>query len=119
MTVFREQPDTFAPRRIRMSRAKGWRKPEGAIYVGRPTRWGNPFRVGDPHPIFGWPISADEAVHFYRALVDRHRVLLIAMDGSLRGHDLACWCPLDRPCHADVLLEFANRPLGHTLVTGQ
>ena len=29
---------------------------------------------------------------------------------SLRGKDLACWCPLDQPCHADVLIEFANRP---------
>ena len=28
--------------------------------------------------------------------------------GELRGHDLACWCPLDQPCHADVLLELAN-----------
>jgi hypothetical protein len=27
----------------------------------------------------------------------------------LRGHDLACWCPLDQPCHADVLLELANQ----------
>jgi len=30
--------------------------------------------------------------------------------GELRGHDLACWCPLDQPCHADVLLELANAP---------
>ncbi|ETX26587.1 DUF4326 domain-containing protein [Roseivivax isoporae] len=30
---------------------------------------------------------------------------------ELRGKDLACWCPLDQPCHADVLLEIANRPL--------
>lgn len=28
--------------------------------------------------------------------------------GDLRGKDLACWCPLDAPCHADVLLELAN-----------
>jgi len=31
--------------------------------------------------------------------------------GELRGHDLACWCPLDQPCHADVLLELANAPV--------
>jgi hypothetical protein len=28
---------------------------------------------------------------------------------DLRGKNLACWCPLDQPCHADVLLEIANR----------
>lgn len=35
------------PERIQMQRTKGWRKPEGAVYVGRPTKWGNPFRLGD------------------------------------------------------------------------
>lgn len=33
---------------------------------------------------------------------------------ELRGHDLACWCPVDEPCHADVLLELANRASGGT-----
>lgn len=37
-----------APVRIRLSRAKGWRKPEGAIVVSRPSRWGNPWKPGDP-----------------------------------------------------------------------
>lgn len=31
---------------------------------------------------------------------------------ELRGKDLACWCALDQPCHADVLLEWANAPGG-------
>jgi hypothetical protein len=96
------------PRRIRMSRTKGWRKPPGAIYVGRPSRWGNPFRVGDPHPVFGWPLNAHECVALYRACVEPNALLLRAMDDSPRGHDLACWCALNAPCHADVLLELAN-----------
>lgn len=88
--------------------------PDGAIYVGRGSRWGNPYRVGDPHPIFGWPMKAFEVVALYRALVEPHVLLLRVMDGSPRGHDLVCWCPLvDEnghriPCHADVLLELAN-----------
>jgi hypothetical protein len=96
------------PERIQLRRTKGYRKPEGAIYVGRSSRWGNPFRVGDPHPIFGWKMNAEECVYYYRALVERHPLLMQAMDGSLRGHDLACWCPLNHPCHADVLLELVN-----------
>ena len=80
--------------------------PEGAIYVGRPTRWGNPFRIGAPD-LFSNVSSAEEAVRLFRALIaavpDRFDFEL------LRGHDLVCWCPLDQPCHADVLLELANR----------
>jgi hypothetical protein len=85
--------------------------PEGAVYVGRPTRWSNPWKVGDIHPVFGWSMKAFEVVELYRPLVEPHRLLLRAMDGSLRGRDLACWCPLDQPCHADVLLEMVNGDL--------
>jgi hypothetical protein len=44
---------TGAPLRIQRKRTKGWRMPEGAVYVGRPSRWGNPFKVGDRHPLRG------------------------------------------------------------------
>jgi Domain of unknown function (DUF4326) len=35
------------PKRIQQRRTKGWRKPDGAISVGRPHKWGNPFEVGE------------------------------------------------------------------------
>jgi hypothetical protein len=80
--------------------------PEGAAYVGRPSRWGNPWRVGpeiDPH----------SAVALYRFdLMDHQEYDAEAFArwlAPLSGRDLACWCPLDQPCHADVLLELANR----------
>jgi hypothetical protein len=98
-----------SPVRIQRKRTKGWRIPAGVMYVGRGSRWGNPWRVGDPHPIFGWPMKAFEVVDLYRAAVEPHALLLRAVDDSPRGRDLACWCPLDQPCHADVLLEVANR----------
>jgi hypothetical protein len=100
----------MSPQRIQLRRTAGWRKPEGAIVVARPTRYGNPFRVGDPHPVFGWPMSAGETVQLYRGALAPHRLLIRAADGwkDLRGQDLACWCPLSSPCHADVLLELAN-----------
>lgn len=104
----RNRKDVAEPKRVQLKRTKGWRKPEGCVVVARPSRWGNPFKVGDRHPVFGWAMNAEECVHYYRALVDRHPLLMQVMDGSLKGHDLACWCPLDQPCHADVLLELVN-----------
>lgn len=99
----------LSPRRIQRKRTKGWRMPEGAVYVGRPTKWGNPYRVG-PETRAAFAVSAAQrAVNQYRLLVsqmvERGRLDL----EELRGKHLACWCPLDQPCHADVLLELANR----------
>ena len=99
-------------KRIQRQRTKGWRMPSNAVYVGRPTPWGNPFRVSDgdcPHPDCGPrshpPISPEQAVAaFRRWLTGMLRVEPEYLE-PLRGKDLACWCPLDQACHADVLLE--------------
>lgn len=95
-----------SPKRIRLSRQKGWRLPPGALNVARPTAWGNPFRIGDAADGFGTIETRADAVALYRRRVTSpppgHRY------DELRGRDLACWCPLDGPCHADVLLERAN-----------
>lgn len=88
--------------RIQRRRSAGWRMPEGAVYVGRPTRWGNPF----PHD--GTAAGRAEVVAAYRDLVDADPALQAAARRLLAGRDLACWCPLDQPCHADVLLDVAN-----------
>jgi hypothetical protein len=109
------------PVRIQRRRTKGYRLPPDAIYVGRPSRWGNPHRIGAPdYPwcmqtvsfaaerIVAGPLDAGAArYHFRLTAVDR---LTREPDwlAPLRGRDLACWCPLDQPCHADVLLELAN-----------
>lgn len=105
------------PERIQLRRTKGWRKPEGAIVVARPSRWGNPYRISDYEA--DWP-DADEAerrrmaVSDFRGLIDGRwsedfiYPMVSAIRRELAGHDLACWCPLDQPCHADVLLELAN-----------
>jgi hypothetical protein len=103
------------PERIQRSRAKGWRLPDGAVYVGRPTIFGNPFQlvganlVRDPYGN-EWSCAPGEArgvaVRLFRAYVWDH-IHPDDVDG-LRGRDLVCWCPLDQPCHADVLLELAN-----------
>ena len=120
------------PKRIQRRRTMGWKMPPATIYVGRPTVWGNPFEHdGSDH-------SKRRCAELYRDLItgsvnrfikthhpardytlgdvllaqnlDAIRKQILSHVRKLRGHDLACWCPLDQPCHADVLLELANRP---------
>lgn len=86
------------PERIRLRRTKGWRKPRSAVVVARPSKWGNPFRIG----VDG---DAETCVAKFRGWVAEQCWDL----APLRGRDLCCWCTLDGPCHADVLLELANR----------
>ena len=115
---------------------KGWRKPEGAVVVARPSRWGNPFRakreggfqwVEDLHgDTWGSIVCSTDSegtrLEMVQRSVDLFRTHIGPMGlheydaqhldllrAELAGHDLACWCPLDQPCHADVLLELANR----------
>ena len=88
------------PKRIQQRRTPGWRKPEGAISVARTHKWGNPFKVGRD------AVDAAKAVRLYRQWLPESP--LHADIGELTGHHLMCFCPLDQPCHADVLLEVAN-----------
>jgi hypothetical protein len=92
-----------APSRIVLRRTKGWRKPPGAVTVARPTRWGNPFRIGADG-------DRTTTIARYRAALRDGRLDFTVDDvrAELAGRNLACWCPLDEPCHADVLLEVAN-----------
>ena len=117
----------MSPQRIQRRLIKGWLMPEGAVYVGRGSKWGNPYRVvydrqrrgycvhlGDYDRIWGPGISITEAE---KDAVARYRTALLAgwhglapeMLHELRGKDLACWCGPGHRCHADVLLELANR----------
>ena len=118
----------MSPVRIQRQRTKGWRMPEGAIYVGRPAWWGNPYPIRDfgrlravelfRNSLMGhWspsPFAADEPDWLINAAYRTHEWMrqsgrrIENVRHDLRGHDLACWCPLDQPCHADVLLELAN-----------
>lgn len=71
------------PKRIQRRRTKGWRMPTNTVCVTRPGKFGNPF----------------ETAEAFQRWIEH-------------GKNLACYCPLDQPCHADVLLELANRPIG-------
>ena len=87
------------PRRIQRKREKGWRMPANTVYVGRPTKWGNPFEYAS---VFKRWLNGEIKLWAFR------REVILRSLAELRGKDLACWCPLDQPCHADVLLELAN-----------
>lgn len=135
------------PIRIQRKRIKGWRMPAGAVYVGRGSKWGNPFVVGEPSGIFDGKngcclgirveveilvpaLTPEQVIEYYRAAVEgmmcpemypaghnwRNQFLMkaraqwpsSAARHELLGKDLACWCSLDQPCHADVLIRIAN-----------
>lgn len=115
------------PKRVQMTRRHPWRADNpDAVIVARPSRWGNPYRVirhtepgceGWAVVRDGWNLACfgdthDTQAHHHaqqRAVDYFERDVLPRLDLTpLRGRDLACWCPLDQPCHADVLLSIAN-----------
>ena len=78
--------------------------PKDAVYVGRPTKWGNPYVIGKDG-------TRAEVIEKYRAFLIEHVYtsdLFMADLRELRGKDLVCWC-VPRPCHAEVLMELANQ----------
>lgn len=96
------------PIRIQRKRTKGWKIPPNTIVVSRPSRWGNPYRVGD-FDINGKKITRETAIEWYRKWLYKdlnfcgYKIL-----DELKGKNLACWCKLTAKCHADVLLDIAN-----------
>ncbi|WP_018330658.1 DUF4326 domain-containing protein [Actinomycetospora chiangmaiensis] len=97
------------PERIQLRRAKGWRKPEGAVTVARPSSWGNPFKLGETLDVDGTTVTLDRdlMIALYRRWLGEHPELIERAREELAGHDLACWCRPDEACHADVLLRVA------------
>lgn len=101
------------PQRIQRKRTKGWKMPANAVSVTRPGKWGNPYiRFGAYQfkpGVNSVLVSNKSLVKAFREYVNRCLETDLEMFEPLRGKDLACWCPLDKPCHADVLLEIANQ----------
>lgn len=91
--------------------------PEGAVYVGRGSKWGNPFVVGKDGTaadclwlyklLAAGMLCISKDLDHIEAQEAAHSAMLTAR-AELAGKDLACWCRIDRPCHADVLLALAN-----------
>ena len=89
--------------------------PANTVKVDRTTKWGNPFIVGKHG-------TRAECVYLFEILLGG--LICVTRDNAkaqeeylemarrdreqLRGKNLACWCPLDAPCHADALLMMSN-----------
>lgn len=114
-----------SPQRLRLSRAKGWRKPEGAVVVSRPSKWGNPWspwsavrevdgreqhgwfatgaHVPEAGPVHWGPGAKAAALADCVELFDAHTAVGGAFEFDpadlelLRGKDLLCWCPFELP----------------------
>jgi len=77
--------------------------PPNSVYIGRPSKWANPFIIGKDG-------TREEVIKKYKNwLLETEWTTGLILDiGELRGKDLVCWCsPL--PCHGDILLELANK----------
>lgn len=113
------------PTRIQRSRKYKQTSPNGLpiVYVGRPSKWGNPFKVvekdgywyvimDDRHRMipFQDKVKALECcVDLYKAYISREHNRGTLNISSLKGKNLSCWCSKDSPCHADVLIELAEK----------
>lgn len=115
------------PERVQRTRRKGQHgMPEGAVYVGRGSKWGNPFRVikdgigyhvihtdEDGHEMYVVGTDDDQAsavsvaVAEYETHLTEHPELVLAARAELAGKDLACWCRPGAPCHGDLLVRVA------------
>lgn len=110
-------------KRIQRKRTKGWKMPEGAVNVTRPSIWGNPFTHDDtqkavdayqqfieggcsfemgPGKLQFAKNAHPDCLHWAFSEYVRDHI------HQLKGKDLMCWCPIGKPCHADVLLAMAN-----------
>lgn len=124
------------PKRIQRKRTKGFKLPPNTIYVGRPSKWGNPFKVGcimnymdilhfmdfkdvkkyfqvkgqTVNAIAKKPLDIEDSMYLYKKykfnVTEETKKKLLT---QLKGKNLACWCPMDKPCHADILLKLANK----------
>lgn len=80
---------------------KKYPHPPEAVYIGRPSKFGNPFQIGKDG-------NREEVILKYRNYLQSRPALVEAAVRELAGKDLVCWCA-PSPCHGDVLLEVANR----------
>lgn len=114
-------------KRIQRKRTKGWKMPPNTVYVGRPSKWGNPFNISntcDAKKVvaaFRSLLKSSQSKIYDRAkqengepnpvggialIIYRNRILKDLHE--LKGKDLACWCKPGEPCHADVLIELTK-----------
>jgi hypothetical protein len=96
----RKRESVANPQRITRERSKGWKSPRPSRYVGRGSKYGNPYTV----ELYG----REKAVEMYKTFA-LATIGIEQIQHDLKGQHLLCWCKQDEACHADWLLEVANR----------
>ena len=106
----------MTPKRVQLSRRKGFKLPPNTVNVARPSKWGNQFKIGqmghwDDGHIYLEIFVKDAATAV--SLFEKNLIRALNCCGDemlepLRGKNLACWCKPGEPCHADVLMKYAN-----------
>ena len=117
-----QSKQTNRPKRVQRKRTKGYRIPPNTVYVGRPSKWGNPFIIHKHGPL--QPSTRVWAQEHFGSLRPSRYVAItphLAVDlyiefvapkidfTPLRGKNVCCWCAPGEPCHGDVILERANQ----------
>jgi len=92
-------------KRVQRKRTKGWQMPPNTVYVGRPSKYGNPYRLGFYLAKSLNLTSMDEILNAYEAWLRKKLLEQPHFLDDLKGKDLACWCPLDKLCHADIIVK--------------
>ena len=117
----------MTPKRIQRKRTKGWKMPPNTVSVTRPGKWGNPFTLKQCYVDAALDlmeirseISNDKidgtwvgyanaiAIQKYKSYLQDNPNIIEMAKRELNGKDLACWCKIGDPCHADILLKIAN-----------
>jgi hypothetical protein len=119
------------PQRIQRKRTKGWKQPENTCYCGRGSKWGNLFTVGRPlyswgkalltvavckHPnayieifnsdLFAGITTLEKSLEYYELWLDMQiKNKSLDLIELLKYDYLSCWCPLDKKCHVDILIN--------------
>lgn len=100
------------PIRLQRSRTKGYKmsySPNGLenVYVGRPTKWGNRFKIGDT--FCGMKIDRDLSIELFKNYhLAENKNFIEQVKKELKGKNLVCWCSVYVCCHADILIKIAN-----------
>ncbi len=101
---------TSAPHRIRLERSAGWKMPANTLKVDRTTRWGNPFTIAECGSV---AVAVAQHGRWMRGEIAAPGGVeppsRDVLRSALAGRNLACWCALNGPCHADLLLSLANQ----------
>lgn len=98
---------TKPPVRVQRKRTKNWKMPENTVFVGRPSKWGNPYKIGYSFEYDSY-FTRDNVIREFTSYLFKSNLIDDILE--LRGKNLACWCSEDDDCHADILLDLANRP---------